>query len=207
MAMRDNFRIPLIGYLIRALGAVPLPEHPSGMPAYFRTAKACLEKGEWIVCFAEGILYPYCTRLRAFHPGGFLMASMAQVPVVPIAITFRPRRGLFRLLGRKPLMELHILPPSHPPQQRRGYMQWKERVIGPAADLSNPAAAFRKPYRPRVDRTPCFLLLPARANVILRPGSGRLQACFHSNVRVKISLCSTRLSIVSKPRRLSNSIT
>lgn len=128
MAMRDNFRIPLIGYLIRALGAVPLPEHSSGMPAYFRSAVQQLEKGEWIVCFAEGVLYPYCKRLRPFHAGGFLMASMAQVPVVPIAITFRPRRGLFRLFGRKPLMELHILPPSTAPSQRRDYAQWKDDV-------------------------------------------------------------------------------
>ena len=108
VSMRDNFSIPFIGYLIRGLGAVSLPANGQSMNRFFHVAAQELAKGEVLHFYPEGILYPYCPELRHFYGGAFLTAQHAGVPIVPLTLTFRPRRGLYRLFGKNPLVTVRI---------------------------------------------------------------------------------------------------
>lgn len=118
----SNFRIPFIGRLIRALGAVPVCQSPRKLIDMFAAMKKAIDGGAYVVVFPEGELLPYCRELRAFRAGSFRMAVSADAPVVPFALTFRPPRGIWRF-KRRPCVTLNILPPIYPdaalPKKRR----------------------------------------------------------------------------------------
>jgi len=52
--------------------------------------------------------------LQNFKKGAFYLAAQAQVPIVPMLITFEPPKGLIKIIRKKPVMRLHIGKPIHP---------------------------------------------------------------------------------------------
>ncbi len=83
MAKKELFAVPLLGTVIRALGAYSVDRGGSAASAIKRSLKV-LESGGVVGIFPEG------TRNRrgavAFQIGVALLASLAQVPVVPAFI-------------------------------------------------------------------------------------------------------------------------
>ena len=114
VSLARNFKIPVIRHLIRFLGAVPLADNPCGVKELFHEMKASLEIGDAVQMYPEGILYPYYDGLREFKPGAFYLAVSANVPVLPMLITYEQPRGLMRLYKKKPCLTLNILPAIYP---------------------------------------------------------------------------------------------
>jgi 1,2-diacylglycerol 3-alpha-glucosyltransferase len=110
----ENLNHSVYGWLVRLLGAVPVPETPSGLPRFFSEMELFLAKGRIVHFFPEGELKPYDTSLRDFKRGAFHLAAQARVPVVPLSIRFRPPTGVGRLFRRKPTMVLSIGEPIDP---------------------------------------------------------------------------------------------
>jgi 1-acyl-sn-glycerol-3-phosphate acyltransferase len=52
--------------------------------------------------------------IRPLKPAVFKFAVEHNKPIIPMAISFRKRRGIFRLFGRKPCADLHIGEPLLP---------------------------------------------------------------------------------------------
>lgn len=91
MAKAELFRIPLLGLIIIKLGAFPVKRGGADRSA-IRTALGHLSSGEVMGIFpegtrnkSEGLLDP--------HLGAAMLATRANVPVVPVAIT--GSRGFF----------------------------------------------------------------------------------------------------------------
>lgn len=103
LAKVELFRMPVVGWFMPRVGAIPLDRSRSDLTAV-RTAVSVLEKGRCLVIFPEG------TRYKAGRPGkpkagvGFL-AGKTGVPVVPARIV-----NSDRFLGLKPL-EVRFGPP------------------------------------------------------------------------------------------------
>lgn len=114
LSLRSNFEIPVIGRLIRWLGAVPVPETPSGYAALHRYVADLTGAGGLFQVYPEGWLEPRCGTLRAFHRGAFDFACTENVPVLPMVLTQTPWRGIRALWHRKPAFTLHILQPVWP---------------------------------------------------------------------------------------------
>jgi len=53
--------------------------------------------------FPEGELRPYDTGLQNFKKGAFYLAAQAQVPIVPMLITFEPPKGLIKIIRKSRL--------------------------------------------------------------------------------------------------------
>ena len=50
--------------------------------------------------------------LRPLKIQVFRYAAKAGKPILPVTLSFRPRRGIFRLFGKSPLVDVHIGPPQ-----------------------------------------------------------------------------------------------
>ena len=128
LSLADNFRIPVIRHIIKALGAVPIPPDTSCKAEMLEQIDEALKGGDLLQIYPEGILRPYHNGLRAVKPGAFSIAYNAGVPVLPFAITFREPKGLFRL-KRKPCITLTAMPPIYPDAQtpkREDVLRMKE---------------------------------------------------------------------------------
>ena len=110
----SNFCIPVIRHLIRGCGAVPLTSEASQVIRLFDEMEKALKAGAIVQMYPEGVLIPYSDELRPFKRGAFLMASQADVPVLPLVISYRRPRGLWRWLKKKPCLTLSVLEPVIP---------------------------------------------------------------------------------------------
>ncbi|WP_211230145.1 lysophospholipid acyltransferase family protein [Desulfovirgula thermocuniculi] len=102
MAKADLFKIPLLGAVIRALGAFPV-QRGSGDRQAIRRALELLEEGKVVGIFPEGTRSKTGTLLDP-HRGAAMLALRAKVPVLPMALLNTP--GVFgrvRVRVGKPL--------------------------------------------------------------------------------------------------------
>lgn len=98
------FSRKVVGPLLRLFGSVPVPASFSGMRRFIEELTEQARGGRAVCIYPEGELIPYCTELRAFRGGAFLIAAQAGVPVVPVVITQRRPAGLWRYLKRRPCL-------------------------------------------------------------------------------------------------------
>ena len=101
--------------LVRLSGGIPIPEGNLHATAKFNEAiEQMLESGKWLHFFPEGSLWFYYPDIRPLKRAVFHYAVKHNKPVLPITMSFRPRKGLWRLIGKKPLVDLHIGEPLLP---------------------------------------------------------------------------------------------
>lgn len=116
MTLEENFRIPVVKQLIRILGAVPQSNHPHRTKELFSKLEDALKQGAAVQIYPERVLRPYYNLgTRKMQRGAFKMAVEANVPVLPMVITYREPKGLYRLFKKKPCMDLTLLPAVDPP--------------------------------------------------------------------------------------------
>lgn len=105
------FRIPLVGLIIRSVGAMPV-HGPKADLRSLRSALTFLQKGKAIGLFPEGgVSRP--GELRPFMPGWAYLALKSGAPVLPVILrgsskvlpvgTFIPRPGRIRIEVLPPL--------------------------------------------------------------------------------------------------------
>ena len=100
-----------------AVGGIPIPN--TGMEAMKRFNEAFDEfnrRGWWFHIFPEAARWDGYKPLRPFQKGAFTMAYKYDKPLLPCAITFRPRTGIYKLFGSKdePLLTVTIGEPIFP---------------------------------------------------------------------------------------------
>jgi 1-acyl-sn-glycerol-3-phosphate acyltransferase len=99
MAKLELFKIPVLGFLIRRVGAFPVKRGTADRTA-LRTAVELLQNGEIVAMFPEGTR-SLDGHLQTAEPGVGLIALRAKVPVIPVALIetnrlLRPHSFLFR---------------------------------------------------------------------------------------------------------------
>ena len=97
------------GPLIRMAGGIPVPTDSLRPMVKFKEAlEEVLDMGSWMHFFPEGSMWFYYPDIRPLKKAVFKYAVTFDRPIVPIAFSFRPRKGLWKLLGRSPLVDLNI---------------------------------------------------------------------------------------------------
>jgi 1-acyl-sn-glycerol-3-phosphate acyltransferase len=98
-SLPSNFNLPVAGFLVNALGSVPIPETLTEGRIFFYELSRLLRHRRFIHVFPEGELVKFDEQLRPFKRGAFQLAVEASVPVVPIRISFKKRAwGVLRFL-------------------------------------------------------------------------------------------------------------
>ena len=115
-AWQNNLEGPN-GPWIRMAGGIPIPVHSLRAMVKFKHAmEEVLEKKQWMHFFPEGSMWFYYPDIRPLKKAVFKYAVRYDRPVLPLSFSFRPRTGLWKLLGKSPLVDLHIGDPIYPDQ-------------------------------------------------------------------------------------------
>lgn len=113
-----NFRTKDQRYLLM-VGGIPIPEAEGGLSAMkaFNAAFDEYDKrGYWFHIFPEAKRWDWYKPLRPFQKGAFTMSYKYNKPILPCAVSYRERTGIWRLLGPKnePLTQVTIGAPIYP---------------------------------------------------------------------------------------------
>ena len=97
------------GPLIRMAGGIPIPtDKMQAMKKFKRAMEEVLESKKWMHFFPEGSMWFFYPDIRPLKKAVFNYAVRYDRPVVPITLSFRPRKGITRLFTNKPMVDLHI---------------------------------------------------------------------------------------------------
>ena len=106
-------------FFLTLVGGIPIPEMEGGLSAMkaFNAAFDEYDKrGYWFHIFPEAKRWDWYKPLRPFQKGAFTMSYKYNKPILPCAVTYRPRTGIWRLFGPKdePLTQVIIGAPIYP---------------------------------------------------------------------------------------------
>lgn len=151
-SMKGNFETPGIRFLVRILGATPIPETPKALGAFMRAMGAELDRGRLVHFYPEAALWPGHTELRPFKNGAFHLAVTSGKPVLPLIVKPRPATGIWRLYKKKPCITIVIgrpvaVPESGSRRQRietlkaRVFAEMETMLVGDTPAVSHDAQA------------------------------------------------------------------
>lgn len=100
-SLEHNFYFK-VGFLIRGLGGVPLPQDLRYQIKFLDAFGDLARAGKKVLIFPEGHLIRRCSEMREFKTGAFRVAASANIPIVPIVFTYKGKR-----------MTLNFLPPIY----------------------------------------------------------------------------------------------
>ena len=97
-------------WILWQAGGVPIPETREGIRKYNEAFDEYARRKMWIIIFPEAVRWNMYTPIRPFKRGAFSMAYKYDRPVIPFVYTYRKRRGIYRLFGKKdsPCVTLHV---------------------------------------------------------------------------------------------------
>lgn len=112
-AWKTNFESSFRAFM-RILGGMPIPEGDIHATMKFKKAlDEVVSSGRWLHVFPEGSLWYFYPDIRPLKLSAFQYAVKYQKPLIPIAMSFRPRHGFRRLFGKGPFVDLHIAEPIY----------------------------------------------------------------------------------------------
>ena len=110
-------------FFLRVGGGIPIPEVDGGlsaMKAFNAAFDEFNKRGYWFHIFPEAKRWDWYKPLRPFQKGAFTMAYKYNKPIIPFAVTYRQRTGIWRFLGPEdePLTQVIIGAPIYPDTSR-----------------------------------------------------------------------------------------
>lgn len=97
------------GPMIRMAGGIPVPtDTHRPMVKFMQAMDEVFVRGDWVHFFPEGSMWFYYPDIRPLKKAVFKYAVTYDRPVLPITFSFRPRTGLWKLIGKSPLVDMHI---------------------------------------------------------------------------------------------------
>ena len=116
VSMWKNKHLRRLGFMIRLTGSIPVPKDDSSATlAMMRGVDKCLQDGNWFHIYPEASMFYYYEDVREFVDGAFVFAVRNNKPVYPMAFSYRPAKGLYKLWKKKyPLINLNFGEPIYP---------------------------------------------------------------------------------------------
>lgn len=99
---------------MRILGGMPIPEgNLRAMIAFRKAMDEVVESGKWLHVFPEGSLWCFYPDIRPLKLAVFTYAVKYGKPLIPISMSFRPRKGFRKIFGKGPFVDLHVAEPIY----------------------------------------------------------------------------------------------
>ena len=100
--------------LMRIIGGIPIPEGDiHAMISFKKGIDEVVESGRWLHVYPEGSLWYFYPDIRPLKPAAFRYAVKYDKPLIPISMSFRPRKGIRRIFGKGPFVDLHVAEPLY----------------------------------------------------------------------------------------------
>lgn len=138
LASPSNLGIPVIGRILKYLGALPIPTDRHAIRKLKKAISLRLEQNACIVIYPEEHVWPYCTFIRPFNEAAFSFAVDANVPVYAMTTTY-----VKRLFGRKPKAISYLDGPFFAskdlarPKARKALLDQVQACMRKRAELNN----------------------------------------------------------------------
>ena len=105
-------------FFIKLIGGIPIPQKLKALPYFSKAIESCVKDKKWIHVFPEGFRWDFYQPIRPFLKGAFTMAVKYNIPVLPIAISYREPTGIYKLLKVKhPLITVSVGTPIFPSEE------------------------------------------------------------------------------------------
>ncbi len=106
------------GPLIRTAGGIPIPTDSIRAMKKFKAAmEEVFDSGKWMHFFPEGSMWFFYPDIRPLKKAVFQYAVRYDRPIIPMAMSFRPRKNITKLFTKKPCVDLHIGEPLFPDKE------------------------------------------------------------------------------------------
>jgi 1-acyl-sn-glycerol-3-phosphate acyltransferase len=101
--------------LIRLAGGIPVPKDIHTIKCFNQAFEELHRKKEWIHVFPESSNWHYFQPIRPFKKGMFTMSYQYNIPIVPMAFSYRQAGGIYKIFKKNyPLITLRIGEPIMP---------------------------------------------------------------------------------------------
>jgi 1-acyl-sn-glycerol-3-phosphate acyltransferase len=101
--------------VIRAVGGIPVPTDIHAMKSFNEAFDELHQQKKWIHAFPEASSWDFYQPIRPFKKGVFTMAYRYNLPVIPLAFSYRPPTGIYKFFKKgTPLITLRIGEPLLP---------------------------------------------------------------------------------------------
>jgi len=97
--------------LTRLAGGIPIPEDIHTIRSFNRAFDEIHARKKWIHVYPESSRFDYFVPIRPFKKGVFTMAHRYNLPVIPIAITYRKPRFPYTILNKLRALAGKLTPP------------------------------------------------------------------------------------------------
>ncbi|MCQ2192983.1 MAG: 1-acyl-sn-glycerol-3-phosphate acyltransferase [Paludibacteraceae bacterium] len=99
---------------MHTMGGIPIPASVSDMKKFYEALDYYHQKGYWIHFFAEESRWEFYTPIRPFKKGAFNFAMRLNVPIIPMAYSYRERTGILKWFGKEACVTLNVGEPILP---------------------------------------------------------------------------------------------
>lgn len=110
----NNNKKGIAGFFLRQGGILPLGGSLTNTKNLSRAISELLDKGSFVVFYPEAELWWNYKKPRPLKRGAYYYATKNNVPILPMFITFAPRKKPRRDGLPKYNLTMHILPPIYP---------------------------------------------------------------------------------------------
>lgn len=94
---------------IRMSGGIPIPtDNIRAMIKFKKAMQEVFESDRWMHFYPEGSMWLFYPDIRPLKLAVFKYAVKYDRPIIPITMSFRPRKGLTKLFTKKPQVDLHV---------------------------------------------------------------------------------------------------
>lgn len=103
------------GMMYRVAGGIVMPKDSVRGKLYaYRCMEDVVREGKWLHVFPEAACWPFYPAVREFQPGTFRLAVAHRMPILPMAVKYRPNRGIYKLFKKHPNATIIIGEPLMP---------------------------------------------------------------------------------------------
>ena len=102
------------------MGGVPIPDGMEAMKKFYDAFDYYHEHKYWMHFFAEESRWEFYTPIRPFKKGAFKFAVRYNLPIIPMAYSYRERKGLLKLFGKEACVTLNVGEPILPDPELKG---------------------------------------------------------------------------------------
>lgn len=113
-----NLGIPVLGIMLPALGALPLPESFQGMKKLNEAIRQRIEEGSCVLLYPEAHVWPWYTGIRPFPSVSFGFPVNQGVPSFSMTTTYQKRKH-----GKRPGITVYVDGPFYPDNSLPGKEQ------------------------------------------------------------------------------------
>lgn len=99
---------------MHTMGGIPVPESVADMRKFYGALDYYHKEGYWLHFFAEESRWEFYTPIRPFKKGAFVFAKRLNIPIIPMAYSYRERKGILKWFGKEACVTLNVGEPILP---------------------------------------------------------------------------------------------